>query len=86
MLYVQDEWSYDRYHSKSDRIFRLVEKIDLEGQGEESSSNPFPTGPALLNDYPDMVEQMVRFFDFQVETRTLKVDNDKFEEEHIFLR
>ena len=84
MLYVQDEWSYDRYHSKADRIFRLVEKIDLEGQGEESSSNPFPTGPALINDYPEMIEHVVRFFDFQVETRTLKIENEKYEEEHIF--
>lgn len=84
MLYVQDEWSYDQYHTKADRIFRLVEKIDLEGQGEESSSNPFPTGPALKNDYPEMIEHVVRFFDFQVETRTLKVGNEKFEEEHIF--
>ncbi|MEM7369172.1 MAG: ABC transporter permease [Bacteroidota bacterium] len=84
MLYVQDEWSFDRYHSKADRIFRLVEKIDLEGQGEESSSNPFPTGPALKNDYPAMIEHVVRFFDFQVETRTLKVGEDKYEEKHIF--
>ncbi|RMG73861.1 MAG: FtsX-like permease family protein [Bacteroidetes bacterium] len=84
MLYVQDEYRYDRYHSQADRIYRLVEKIDLEGQGEESSSNPFPTGPALANDYPQLVEEVVRFFDWQTETRTLRVGDRKFAQQEVF--
>ncbi|MEZ4771658.1 MAG: ABC transporter permease [Bacteroidia bacterium] len=84
VLFVQDEWSYDRYHTKADRIYRLAGKIDLEGQGEESSSNPFPVAPTLVNDYPALIEQAVRFFDFQVEKRTLRVDDIKFSEPDIF--
>jgi putative ABC transport system permease protein len=84
MLFVQDELSYDRYHNKADRIYRLCEKIDLEGQGENSSSNPFPTGPAIRNDFPQLVEQQVRFFDFQVERTAFKIEDKKFNEENIF--
>ncbi|MEZ4828196.1 MAG: ABC transporter permease [Bacteroidia bacterium] len=84
VLFVRDEWSYDKYHSKSDRIYRLVGKIDLEGQGEESSSNPFPVGPTLINDYPGLIEQVVRFFDFQVEKRTLRVGDVMFSEPDVF--
>ena len=84
MLYVQDEHRYDRYHHRADRIYRLVEKIDLEGQGEESSSNPFPTGPALVNDYPHLIEQVVRFFNWQTETRTLRVGDRKFAQRDVF--
>ncbi|MEM7655574.1 MAG: ABC transporter permease [Bacteroidota bacterium] len=84
VLYVQDEWEYDRHHQQADRIYRVVEKIDLEGQGEESSSNPFPTGPALLHDHPELIEEMVRFFDFQVETHTLTIEEEKFEEADIY--
>lgn len=86
LLFIRDELSFDRYHSKADRIYRLVEKIDLEGQGEESSSNPFPTGPALKNDYPDLVEEVVRLFDQQVERQTLGIagTDKKFGEESVF--
>ncbi|GAB4410529.1 MAG: ABC transporter permease [Bacteroidia bacterium] len=84
MLYVQDERSYDRFHRHHARIYRVVEKIDLEGQGEESSSNPFPVGPALQNDYPQLIEQSVRFFDFQVEWQTLRIGDKKYAQRDVF--
>ena len=59
-LFIKDELSFDRFHTKSDRIFRVIEQIDSEGQGEISSSNPFPVGPALEVEYPHLVEQSVR--------------------------
>jgi len=62
MLYVQDELSYDRYHTQADRIYRVVEVI--EG-AEESSSQPFPTGPTLSSDFPHLVSASVRFFNLQ---------------------
>jgi len=65
LLYVQDEISYDRYHEKSDRIYRIVELI--EG-AEESSSAPFPTGQTLASDFPHLVEKSVRFFNMQAPT------------------
>jgi len=83
-LYIWDESSYDQYHGKADRIFRIVEKIDQEGQGEESCSNPFPVGPAVASDFSDLVEQQVRFFNFQLPTATLRIEEEKYNEEQIF--
>lgn len=83
-LYIQDELSYDRFHSKADRIYRLVEQIESEGQGEISSSNPFPVGPAIQNDYGHLVQHAVRLFDFQRPSMTLAVGNRKINEEHLF--
>lgn len=62
LLYVQDELSYDQYHSQADRIYRVAEI--LEG-AEESASVPFPTGETLVAEYPDFVETSVRFFNLQ---------------------
>jgi len=67
-LYVQDELSYDRYHAKSDRIYRVVEII--EG-AEESASNPLPVGAALIETYPQFVESAVRFFNLQAPTLSI---------------
>lgn len=67
-IYIHDELSYDRFHSKADRIYRVVEFIETEGSGERSSSMPFPTGPTLAEDYTNLVESQVRFFNFQSPT------------------
>ena len=50
----------------------------------------FPFGPALAEDYPDMVKSVVRFFDFQIseilfEYRKDSIDILKFNEEWFYL-
>ena len=65
LMYVQDELSYDRYHQDADRIYRLISKHDFEGVGEDAASAPFPVGPTLLSEYPALIEQTVRVFNFQ---------------------
>jgi putative ABC transport system permease protein len=62
-LFVSNELSYDTYHPNADRIFRVIQGGD--GEGEQSSSLPFPSGPTLLHDYPDAIEKQVRLFNFQ---------------------
>lgn len=85
-FYIQDELSYDRFHSKSERIYRVLEHFESEGVGEHSASLPFPTGPALKNDFPQQIEHAVRLFNFQSPTLTLaNVSADKaFTESQIF--
>lgn len=73
LLYVQDELSYDRYHSKSDRIYRIAEII--EG-AEESSSMPFPVGETLLAEYPDYVQTSTRFFNMQAPSVGISYEPD----------
>ncbi len=86
LLYVQDELSYDKYHSKSDRIYRVAEEVRAEGVGENSASMPFPFGPAVVLDYPDLVEASVRFFNFQAPSLALEyLDGEKqFNEPRFF--
>ncbi len=85
-IYIQDELSYDRFHVKSDRIYRVLEHFESDGVGEHSASLPFPTGPALVNDYPLYVEEAVRLFNFQSPTLALanKADDKAFNESRIF--
>jgi len=84
-LFVKDELSYDKFHSKGERIYRLTGKIELEGQGGEfSSSNPFPIMKAMLNDYPEYIEEGVRLFNFQQPTLTLEYGDNKFNERHVY--
>jgi len=71
-LYVSDELSYDRFHPTPQQVYRVNEFFESEdGSGERSSSIPFPMGDALQVDYPGMVKEVVRFFDFQAPTLTV---------------
>ena len=57
-LYVQDERSYDEYHAKKDRIYRLV--TAMHGAAYDGVAKvPGAWGPATLADLPG-VEAMTR--------------------------
>jgi putative ABC transport system permease protein len=86
LLYIQDELSYDKYHSKTDRIYRIIEHIDPV---EKSASLPFPVAEALKTDFPNYIEEYVRFFNLQAATLSIEYAPDsetkvQFNEPHVF--
>jgi putative ABC transport system permease protein len=59
-LFVKDEWTFDQFHSKADRIYRVYAREDWgENQQFGSANTPFPMGPALKDNLPE-VEYQVR--------------------------
>ena len=61
LIYVQDEFSYDRYPQKHDRIYRIVLDIQTPDRGNfQTARTPPPWAPSLAQDYPE-VENYVRF-------------------------
>ena len=72
-LYVRYERSYDRFAPKADQVYRVVGEIEMEGQGEHSSSMVFGLGPTLYADHPELIDRYCRFFDFQDPQHSLKV-------------
>lgn len=61
IFYIKDELSYDRHNEKADRIFRVNSNIkEPDKDTMRWAATPFPMGPALANDYPE-VEEAVRF-------------------------
>lgn len=58
-LYVVDEWSYDRYNDKVDRIFRVAQHGEWNGGKFDIAVTSAPFAPTLKRDYPE-VEEAVR--------------------------
>lgn len=83
-LYVNHERSYDNFHSKADRMYRLTNQLSLDGQGENSSSCVLPAAEAIMNDYPHLVASVVRFFNYQDAEHTLRYADKMFNEEGVF--
>ena len=63
MMYVRNEFSYDRFHSKADRIYRawLHEKYD--GQEFINVQTPIPLGPVMQANIPE-IESYCRVYSF----------------------
>lgn len=59
-LWMQDELSYDDFHEKSDRTYRVLREFDLPDLKSTASSTPYPLGPAVDEQVP-AVETAVRF-------------------------
>ena len=69
VLYVQDELSYDTYHEKSDRMYRVLQSWKKTKQAdvlqppapeEYQIWGNAPVGPALAADFPE-IREVVRF-------------------------
>ena len=61
-LYVVDELSYDQYHQKADRIYRLNLGIKFGGEEGLVAVTADMLGPTLKKDYPQ-VENYARVYD-----------------------
>ena len=59
-LYIRDECSFDRFHEKADRIYRINYDVRTGGQEAQLAVAPAPMGPAFARDYP-AVEAFCRF-------------------------
>jgi putative ABC transport system permease protein len=62
-LYVQDEWSYDRFNEKFDRIYRVYLKGKIQGNEMAIAVTNAPIGPTMVAEFPE-VEQYTRLFTF----------------------
>ncbi|HKK11023.1 MAG TPA: ABC transporter permease [Bacteroidales bacterium] len=52
--YVHHEYSFDRFHKHSSRIYRLGDSLNWSGNWEKLAMTPAPMGPALQQEYPQV--------------------------------
>ena len=79
LFYVTDELSYDKFNTKADRIYRVDGDIKFGGNHFVLATAPDPLGPALKNDFPQVV-QYVRFYGyggFLVKKGTQNISEDR---------
>lgn len=81
VLFIQDELNYDRYHEKSDRIYRVNRQNEFEGKIHSTLATSNALGPALKNDIPGIVNSMrlsKRWPEVLVEQGSTKFYDEKF--------
>jgi putative ABC transport system permease protein len=81
IIYVADEVSYDRYHEKADRIYRVSTKITEPDDQFTWNVAQIPFGPQVVQNYPE-VQSFVRFINMP---RSLyKYEDKEFNEENFY--
>jgi putative ABC transport system permease protein len=65
-LWIRHELSYDKYHQKTDQIYRTCIYSNFSGNEFYSAQTPAPLSPALLEEFPEVTHA----------TRLLKVQRD----------
>src|SRR5450432_1467544 len=81
IFYIKDELSYDRYHEKADRIYRIVSYIQERDKKTDWTLTQLPLAATLKKDFPE-VEQSARF---QGRERTLfKNGTNEFYETKVY--
>ncbi len=61
LLYVQNEISYDKFHSKADRIYRINCYAKLEGKELSIAVTAPPQARVFKEEYPE-VEDATRYY------------------------
>jgi putative ABC transport system permease protein len=80
-LYIQNELSYDRFHEKADRIYRVAEE-SVQSGSPVSHANIFPIiAPNLVKELPEILNA-VRFE--KGHRFLIKKNGNKFIENHFF--
>ena len=66
LLWVQDEWSFDRHFKNADNLYRVLEKfISIDGHLYQEATTPSPLAAVLKEQYPEIIRSS-RFKDFPI--------------------
>lgn len=82
LLYVQYEYSYDRYHDNADRIYRISLQAVLAGNEINAVTTPYPMAAALIREFPE-IESAARFRRFFRDT-LVSLDDIRYQEKEVF--
>jgi putative ABC transport system permease protein len=80
-MYVSDELSYDKYHEKHRRIYRLESDFTIGSKHDLFAIVPLPMGPALKLEYPE-IQEFVRFD--KIDNVLIKVGEKEFYEDDFY--
>ena len=60
LLWVQNELSYDRFYTNTNRLYQMYNRDKFEGEMHSWGITPVPMATALKKDYPE-VEDVTRY-------------------------
>src|SRR5579872_3078837 len=53
LIYVYNEFSFDKFNTNSDRLYRVLRNQPSNGELMTNSATPVPMAPAMIKDFPE---------------------------------
>lgn len=87
-LWIQNELSFDRFHSKINNLYVAFNRAKFEGEINCWSTTPNPLGPALKQEFPDvkMTARLTYTDKHQIDYNGKKLQADGFNADPTFLQ
>ncbi len=83
-LYIVDEFLYDRFHEKKDRIYRAVISAEFDGQTNKWGGAPNSLATTTMKEIPE-VEKATRVFHHNFgDVGFIATETEKFSEKELF--
>ncbi|WP_421764666.1 ABC transporter permease [Ekhidna sp.] len=82
-LFIKDELSYDRFHTKGENIVRVSYQLETPNTTRRAAKLPFPIKDVLLSEYPEVIN-VARFYNWGGDTPLLEYGSHKYTEEGIY--
>jgi putative ABC transport system permease protein len=80
-LFILNEVSYDNFHKNGKNIYRIMRVGKMNGERREIPYVSPPYATALVNDYPDAIEQVVRIMP---DNDLISYNNTSFNERKVY--
>lgn len=78
-FYVWDELQYDIHNPNADRIYRVTQSTQFEGEQDGSNASvPFQLRDAAVLEFPGLVEDGVRFFNLEAPNVSIGNEEDEY--------
>jgi len=81
LLYIRYELSFDGFHEKADRIFRLRVKATISGRFFVSSSTNAQSAPLLKETFPEIINSVRLWF---MSNPSVQYEDKKFQETNVW--
>src|SRR5210317_1946012 len=80
-LFIIDEYSYDKHHMLSERIYRLESDFTINDRNQQVAMTSYPFGPIFKEMFPE-IEEFVRFR--KMESMALRHERQKHFESGVY--
>jgi putative ABC transport system permease protein len=85
LLYVYNEFSFDKFNTNSDRLYEVMRNQPSNGELQTGTATPVPMAPAMIKDFPEIdkvartnwsYDILINYKDKAVKINTMAADPD----------